>query len=67
MAVARHIAGEMTVRQAAATWPACAELLPQCPGAKWEGRWSPIPTAGSSIVSLPLEGGSFVILRMPKL
>lgn len=30
----------MTVRQAATTWPACAEFLEQCPGAKWEGRWS---------------------------
>jgi hypothetical protein len=35
-----HIAPEMTVRQVATAWPACAEVLEGYPGARWDGRWS---------------------------
>jgi hypothetical protein len=36
----KHMAGDVTIRQVASTWPACAEILEQYPNARWNGRWS---------------------------
>src|SRR5262245_5194087 len=35
-----HITRDMTVRQVAVAWPACAELLERYPRARWDGRWT---------------------------
>jgi hypothetical protein len=40
MPAPRAIAPDLTVRQVANAWPACAPVLGRCPGAKWGGRWS---------------------------